>query len=141
MPDLLPARARDLFASARVARLATRNARGDIDLVPVTFALVGSDTIVTAVDRKPKRTTRLQRLANVEAHPAVTLLADHYDDADWSALWWVRARGVARVMNAGSELEDAVAALVARYPQYTDAVPSGPGIVVTVESWRGWAAR
>ena len=40
---------------------------GAIDLVPITFAFVDDDTIVTAVDHKPKRTTRLQRLDNIRA--------------------------------------------------------------------------
>src|SRR5205823_4279080 len=75
-------------AAARVARLATHNARGGIDLVPCAFAFVDDDTIVTAVDHKPKRTVRLQRLENIRKNSGVTVLIDHYDD-DWSTLWWV----------------------------------------------------
>ena len=37
-------------------------------------------------------TTSLRRLDNVRAHPAVSLLVDHYDD-DWTRLWWVRVDG------------------------------------------------
>jgi nitroimidazol reductase NimA-like FMN-containing flavoprotein (pyridoxamine 5'-phosphate oxidase superfamily) len=48
--------ARRRFAAARVARLATADAGGVPHLVPVVFAVDG-DTIVTAVARKPKRTT------------------------------------------------------------------------------------
>jgi PPOX class probable F420-dependent enzyme len=132
-------RARRLFGSARVARLATRSRSGVIDLVPVTFALVGPDTVVTAVDRKPKRSTRLRRLDNIRADPRVTLLADHYDD-DWSALWWVRARGRADVVAGGEQFQGAIEALRARYPQYRDVAIPGPAIVVAVTDWRGWAA-
>jgi PPOX class probable F420-dependent enzyme len=128
-----------LFGSARVARLATRSRSGVIDLVPVTFALVGTDTVVTAVDRKPKRTTRLRRLDNIRADPDVTLLADHYDD-DWSALWWVRVRGRARVVAGGDEFDRAIFALVARYPQYREVAIPGPAIVIDVTGWLGWAA-
>jgi PPOX class probable F420-dependent enzyme len=71
--------------------LATHNPSGAIDLVPITFAFVG-DTIVTAVDHKPKRTTHLQRLENIRRNPHVTVLVDQYAD-DWNALWWVRIRG------------------------------------------------
>jgi PPOX class probable F420-dependent enzyme len=102
--------------------------------------MVGADTVVTAVDHKPKRTVRLQRLANVAARPTVTLLADHYDDADWTALWWVRARGEARVVAEGAEFDRAVEALTVRYRQYRDRRPDGPAIVVAVTAWKGWAA-
>ena len=50
-------------AAARVGRLATIGADGRPHVVPVCFVLDG-DTVYSAVDRKPKRTTALQRLAN-----------------------------------------------------------------------------
>ena len=124
-----------------MARLGTVNAEGDVDLVPITFALAEPDVIVTAVDHKPKTTTRLRRLDNVRRHPVVTVLADHYDDGDWSALWWVRARGPARVLDGGAEREAALAPLVDRYPQYRRVRPAGAAIVVMVREWRGWSAR
>ena len=125
--------ARIRFAAARVARLATVSADGTPHLVPVTFAVDG-DTVVIAVDHKPKRTTDLKRLRNIAAQPRVSLLADHYDE-DWDLLWWVRADGRARVADTGP-----VDLLVAKYPQYTGRVPAGPVIVVEIEVWRGWAA-
>lgn len=80
---------------ARVARLSTTRADGRPHVVPMTFALLSggehADALVTAVDAKPKRTTDLQRLRNIAANPAVSVLVDHYDD-DWTQLWWVRAR-------------------------------------------------
>src|SRR3954470_6397156 len=109
--------ARRLFATARVARLATVSPSGAPHLVPLVFAVAG-DVVFSAVDAKPKRTARLRRLANVRGHPAVALLADHYDDADWDALWWVRADGRARVLEAGDpEAAVAVDLLAARYAQ------------------------
>jgi PPOX class probable F420-dependent enzyme len=123
-----------------VARLATTNPSGGVDLVPITFALVGDDTLVTAVDHKPKATTRLARLRNVASHPAVTVLVDHYDD-DWASLWWVRMRGQARVVEPNRPGHgDVVAALVARYQQYADRPPEGPALVISVTEWRWWAA-
>jgi PPOX class probable F420-dependent enzyme len=128
--------ARRRFTAARVARLATAGADGRPHLVPVCFAVDG-DTIYSAVDEiKPKATMRLRRLANVAENPSVSLLVDHYDD-DWSALWWVRADGRARVLEAAP---DAVALLVARYSQYRDAPPGGPVLSVDVERWTGWSA-
>jgi PPOX class probable F420-dependent enzyme len=138
-----PAEARERFAAARVARLATADAAGRPHLVPVVFAVCG-DVIYSVVDAKPKRTTGLRRLRNVAENPAVALLADHYDDADWDALWWARAEGVARVLDpAGgaepgrAEAEHAVELLRARYPQQRAV---GAVLAVDVERWSGWAA-
>ena len=94
----------------------------------------------TAVDAKPKATSRLQRLANVRAHPRASLLVDHYEE-DWDALWWVRVDGAAAVLEDGAEHEEAVAALVAKYRQYTTAVPRGAVIAIAIERWSGWSAR
>jgi PPOX class probable F420-dependent enzyme len=128
--------ARARFAAARVARLATADARGRPHLVPICFAVEG-DTVYSAVDEVKRKTTlRLRRLRNVSENPAVSLLVDHYSD-DWSALWWVRADGRARVLEAAP---DALALLAARYPQYAEAPPAGPVLAVDVERWTGWSA-
>jgi PPOX class probable F420-dependent enzyme len=79
-----PGAARERFAAARSARLASIGPDGP-HLVPVCFAVVG-DTVYSAIDAKPKRGTRLQRLRNLEADPRAAMLADHYEDRDWSAL-------------------------------------------------------
>ena len=120
------------FATLRVARLATVTPDGAPHLVPIVFALVGN-VIHTAVDGKPKRHRALQRLTNIAHEPRVCVLADHYDD-DWSALWWVRADGIATVTPS---IEPA---LVARYPQYRDQPPPGPFLTVEVRRWSAWAA-
>jgi PPOX class probable F420-dependent enzyme len=135
------AEARQLLATARVARLATADASGRPHLVPVVFACDG-DVVFSAVDAKPKRTTDLRRLDNVRANPRVALLADHYDDADWDALWWVRADGVARVLDAQDpQARRGVALLVQRYPQYRTMRPDGAVLAVAVDRWSGWRAR
>ena len=131
--------ARALFASARVAHLATVDEEGRPHLVPITFALDG-DVIRTAVDHKPKRTTRLRRLRNIAANPRVSVLADHYSD-DWSELWWARADGTARVLESQApEHAEAVARLADRYEQYRERPPEGPAIAITVSRWSGWRA-
>jgi PPOX class probable F420-dependent enzyme len=124
------------IASARVARLATHHPSGAIDLEPITFALV-DETIVTAVDHKPKRTRRLQRLENIRRNPDVTVLVDHYAD-DWRALWWVRLRGDAEVHDTVPP--DVVAALSDKYEQYRQQPPAGPAIVVRVHDVLVWNA-
>ncbi|MFI1167733.1 TIGR03668 family PPOX class F420-dependent oxidoreductase [Streptomyces sp. NPDC020801] len=146
MPRMDPDEARRRFAAARVAGLATVDEAGRPHLVPVVFATHGADGIVTAVDRKPKSTTRLKRLHNIEVTPPVCLLADAYDE-DWDRLWWVRADGGATVVppgardaGTGEEYEAALAELRRKYPQYRDAPPHGPVIAVTVHHWTGWRA-
>lgn len=132
-------RARELFASAAVGRLATVGADGAPHLVPVCFAVVG-DVVYSAVDDKPKRTTDLARLANIAAEPRVALLVDHYE-GDWTRLWWARADGHARVLTAADERAQALEALAAAYTQYADRPPPGPVIGIEVQRWSGWSAR
>ena len=116
-----------------MARLATVSADGAPRIVPIVFALAGAE-ILTAVDHKPKSTTRLRRLEDIAANPAVSLLADAYDD-DWSQLWWARADGVARV-HASYDVDP----LVAKYADYREHRPAGPVIVIEVARWSGWSA-
>ncbi|MGH3927795.1 MAG: TIGR03668 family PPOX class F420-dependent oxidoreductase, partial [Pseudonocardiaceae bacterium] len=96
--------------------------------------------VYSAVDAKPKRSTALRRLANIAANPRVAVLADHYED-DWHALWWVRADGTGRIVDAQEpEGRDAIARLVARYPQYREHPPRGPVVAIDVARWSGWSA-
>ena len=127
--------ARRLFATARVARLATADAEGVPHLVPVTFAMDGED-VVSAVDAKPKTTAALRRLRNITANPRVSVLVDHYEE-DWSRLWWVRADGHATVAHTD---ERAIAALTAKYPPYLHTPPAGPVVRIRITTWRGWSA-
>ncbi|WP_078884130.1 TIGR03668 family PPOX class F420-dependent oxidoreductase [Streptomyces sp. NRRL S-340] len=150
MPRMDAEEARRRFAAARVARLATVDPAGRPHLVPVVFAVPDGGTIVTAVDRKPKSTTRLKRLRNMAAHPCVCLLADAYDE-DWTRLWWARADCRARILPAGRpdeaadagrrrEREEALALLCRKYPQYTDQPPDGAVVALSVRRWTGWSA-
>jgi PPOX class probable F420-dependent enzyme len=138
VPTLVSEDARRRFAAARVARLATVSGDGQPHLVPVVFA-VEHDTVLIAVDAKPKRHRALRRLANIAENPAVSLLVDHYDD-DWAHLWWVRADGTAAVTDDETVLGRARDALGARYPQHREQPPEGPAIVVEIRRWSGWSA-
>jgi PPOX class probable F420-dependent enzyme len=132
--DLAEARRR--FADAAVAHLATVRPDGSPHVVPIVFALEG-DTLSFAVDEKPKRSSRLQRITNVAHEPRVSALVDVYDD-DWSRLWWVRVDGRAHVVTAGAELERVREALAAKYLGYRDRPPPGPAVTIGVERWRFW---
>ena len=127
------------LTSARVARLATTDPDGRPHLVPIVFALDG-DTLYTAVDHKPKRSSRLRRIENARARPDVTILVDHYDE-DWSLLWWTRLRGRARVLDEGEERQRALALLAEKYPQYRSEPPDGPVLAVDVAETLEWTAR
>ena len=135
--NLDAATARDRFANARRAHLATADAAGHPHLVPVTFA-VSSDRVYIAIDSKPKRSMDLKRLKNFAENPSVTLLADEYDD-DWTRLWWARADGTARILTDDADRQAPIQLLQARYPQYVAEVPQGPVIEVTVNRWSGWS--
>jgi PPOX class probable F420-dependent enzyme len=135
-----PERSRERFAQASHALLATADATGVPHIVPIVFALAG-ETIYNAVDRKPKRTTALRRLHNVGENPCVAVLAEHYDE-DWTKLWWVRAEGSARIIEAGeAEGASALELLAARYEPYRQRLPPGPLLAIDVARWSGWAAR
>jgi PPOX class probable F420-dependent enzyme len=124
------------LTAARVARLATTDPDGRPHLVPIVFALEG-DTLYTAVDRKPKRSSKLRRIENARARPNVTILVDHYED-DWDRLWWIRLRGRARVLDDGDEREHALALLQEKYSQYRIEPPDGPVLAVDVTDVREW---
>jgi PPOX class probable F420-dependent enzyme len=130
--------ARDWFAGAPVAQLATVAPDGAPHLVPVVFAADG-DGVYTAVDAKRKSTKRLRRLANIEGNPRVSMLVDHYAD-DWTQLWWVRADGMATIHYSGEEMWTAYHLLRTKYPQYEKISLDGPVIAVAVQRWSSWVA-
>ena len=106
--------------------------------MPICFALE-CDSLYSAVDEKPKRSRRLKRLENIGAHPAVSVLVDHFE-ANWSNLWWVVAEGRAEILDTGEQASRALELLVAKYPQYQATRPGGPVIAVSITRWRSWTA-
>ena len=133
------AAARARVADARVGHLATVTADGRPHVVPCCFVLDG-DTIYSAVDDKPKRTTALKRLDNVRANAVAELVVDYYDDTRWSELWWVRVSGAARVVDDADEERRARELLTAKYPQYRKQPPPGVVLAIAVARWRTWSA-
>ncbi len=123
---------------AMVARLATVSSDCRPHVVPITFA-ADDDGLYFAIDYKPKKTKDLQRLRNIEANPAVSVLIDHYED-DWTRLWWVRVDGNARILIDGADFDRAMTLLIARYPQYRSERPPGPVVAIAIERMTGWSA-
>lgn len=128
----------DALATARIARLATITPAGRPHIVPVTFAFA-EDQLVTMVDHKPKTTTRLQRLANIDHNPQVSLLADHYEE-DWDKLWWVRVDGHAESHDEGGAWEASGRALGEKYDQYRERRPEGTAIVISIDRVTWWSS-
>jgi PPOX class probable F420-dependent enzyme len=123
--------------SQRVAHLATADANGRPQVVPVCFAHLDG-RIYIAIDEKPKRTLRLRRMRNIDENPQVAIVLDRYDE-DWSRLAWVLVQGTATVLDTGPEHSRALIALREKYPQYrVMALEDRPVISVTVERVSSW---
>ena len=131
----LPAWARELVVSARVARLGLLDERDRPRVLPVTFA-VFEDALWTAIDRKPKRSAEPARVRRLRRRPEATLLVDAYFD-DWSRLEWVELSGRVSILDA-SDAGDAVEALAAKYSQYRTEPPPGPLFRLSPEGFACW---
>jgi len=129
---------REFVNRARVARLATADAKGAPHLVPVCF-VVESETLYITVDEKPKRTDiPLKRIRNIQENPAVAVTIDRWDE-DWSRLAWVMLRGRAEVLEDGDEHTRAQVLLREKYPQYRAMAIEGlPVIAVRIGRVLGW---
>jgi len=124
------------LGAARVGHLATVSSDGHPHVVPCCFSLHGA-ILYSAVDSKPKSSFKLRRISNIEASQVASLLVDDYVE-DWSLLWWIRVDGTARVLESGSEYDQAIELLVDKYEQYRYKRPPGPVIAIDITSWRAW---
>jgi PPOX class probable F420-dependent enzyme len=137
MPPLAPEEARRRLAAARIGYLATVRADGRPHVVPIVFAVDGDD-IHAIADPKPKRGLDLLRHRNIAVNPAVSLLVDEYEES-WERIWWVRADGQARIVDAGPDRDIAINLLRAKYPQYaTWTEPFGAAMVMRVGRVTSW---
>ena len=125
------------LVDARVARLATADAKGRPHVVPIAFAH-DDENLYFAVDDKPKRSRNLKRLRNIAGNPRVSVLVDHYED-DWTRLWWVRVDGAAHVLDHDAEAQRAIDLLVRKYAQYARKRPQGPVVAIRIEHMTGWS--
>ncbi len=131
---------RAFLEARRTGHLATVDADGMPHVVPVCYAL-GAETLYIVLDEKPKRAAvrDLKRVRNIRVNPRAALVVDHYDDADWTRLGWVMARGPAEIIEPGAEHTDALVALRRRYPQYRAmALEQNPMIALRIASLTSW---
>ncbi|MGZ4231509.1 MAG: pyridoxamine 5'-phosphate oxidase family protein [Solirubrobacteraceae bacterium] len=128
-----------MLAGSRVGRLGLLDDHGAPRVLPVTYAVNG-ESLVTAVDQKPKRRSgeALARVRWLRARPTAALTVDHYDD-DWAALAWVQALGTVRVLDAASA-PGAMASLAERYEPYRIDPPAGPLLVLEPDRLLWWRA-
>ncbi len=118
--------------------LATLNASRGADLVPACFAVEGDRLAIPVDSVKPKGSTALGRIRNLERDPRATLLVEQWDAVDWSRLWWVRLLLV-RTSEPPARVAALEHALRERYPQYA----AGPFVEILtfrIEHIGGWSA-
>ena len=117
MTNLSPAQDRFL-RSARTGHLATADAKGRPQVVPVCFVFDGQ-AIYSVLDAKPKTTPlrQLRRVKNILANPQVSLVVDHYEE-DWDKLQYILVSGDAELLESDEKWVVAIAMLREKYPQY-----------------------
>ncbi|SHG70077.1 Pyridoxamine 5'-phosphate oxidase [Jatrophihabitans endophyticus] len=137
---LAAAQARARLAAHAHGVLCTLHPQRGPDPQPVVYAVSSDGHVGVPVDRvKPKTSSRLQREANLAADPRGTLLIEHWELADWSRLWWVRA-DLRHVPDPPSPLTDELADRLAdRFAQYAQK-PFHRILVCRVEAVTGWSA-
>jgi PPOX class probable F420-dependent enzyme len=100
--------------------------------------------LYSPLDEKPKRAVDVRDLARVRdiaERPEVTLLFERWSE-DWPRLAWLRARGLATLVEPEQDTEAhrrAVDALRAKYPQYRaqriEALPMIRVVILEATSW------
>lgn len=141
----LPPEQASFLVRQRVARLATADAEGKPQSIPVCFAYAAAPgAVYIALDEKPKgvEAKKLKRVRNILENPEVSLVADRYDDADWSRLAFVMVRGSAELVAPGlAEHKSAVRLLRGKYRQYERMrIEDNPVIAIRVERASSWGA-
>jgi PPOX class probable F420-dependent enzyme len=132
---------RVFLEAQRVGRLATADAAGQPQVVPVCFAY-DETRILIPLDTKPKRVppARLRRVRNILANPRVALVFDRYDDDDWSRLAYLLIEGTASLLPPEDPAHRrGVLLLRHRYTQY-QAMPIDtlPMIAIAPDKVIGW---
>ncbi len=118
--------------------LATLHEPRGADLVPACFAIDGEFMAIPIDQVKPKGSTALGRIRNLERDPRAAFLVEHWDAADWSALWWVRLSMVRSTVDEPT-IDGLTRALRNRYPQYATA-PFVELLAFRITGVAGWRA-
>ncbi len=135
--------AQDRFLrSARTGHLATADAKGRPQVVPVCFVFDGQ-AIYSVLDAKPKTTPlrQLRRVKNILANPQVSLVVDHYEE-DWDKLQYILVSGDAELLESGEKWALAIAMLREKYPQYQAMdLDQSPVIKIIPVRYSSWSSQ
>ena len=118
--------------------LATLDRNHGSSLVPACYAIDGDRLAIPIDSVKPKGSTALGRVRNLERDPRASLLIEHWDPVDWSRLWWVNLRLV-RSEEPAERIAVLERGLRERYPQYRTA-PFVDILTFRIEKVGGWEA-
>ena len=141
MTNLSPAQDRFL-RSARTGHLATADAKGRPQVVPVCFVFDGQ-AIYSVLDAKPKTTPlrQLRRVKNILANPQVSLVVDHYEE-NWDKLQYILVSGDAELLESDEKWVAAIAMLREKYPQYQAMdLDQSPVIKITPVRYSPWSSQ
>jgi PPOX class probable F420-dependent enzyme len=130
-----------LIRTARVAHLATADAKGQPHVIPICFVFDGK-YFYSPIDEKPKRVAprKLKRITNIRENPNVSLVIDRYEE-DWRKLAYILVFGKAQIVLSGKKYLEAIRVLRKKYPQYqTMAIDDRPMIVIKPKKVMGWGA-
>jgi PPOX class probable F420-dependent enzyme len=129
------------ISAARVAHLATADAKGQPHVIPICFVFDGK-YFYSPIDEKPKRVAprKLKRITNIRENPNVSLVIDRYEE-DWRKLAYILVFGKAQIVLRGKKYLKAIRLLRKKYPQYRAmAIDERPMIVIKPEKVTGWGA-
>ena len=141
MTNLSPTQDRFL-RSARTGHLATADAKGRPQVVPVCFVFDGQ-AIYSVLDAKPKTTPlrQLRRVKNILANPQVSLVVDHYEE-NWDKLQYILVSGDAELLESDEKWVVAIAMLREKYPQYQAMdLDQNPVIKITPVRYSPWSPQ
>ncbi|MEC9289859.1 MAG: TIGR03668 family PPOX class F420-dependent oxidoreductase [Chloroflexota bacterium] len=141
MTNLSPTQDRFL-RSARTGHLATADAKGRPQVVPVCFVFDGQ-AIYSVLDAKPKTTPlrQLRRVKNILANPQVSLVVDHYEE-NWDKLQYILVSGDAELLESDEKWVVAIAMLREKYPQYQAMdLDQSPVIKITPVRYSPWSSQ
>jgi hypothetical protein len=99
--------------------LATQDRVHGASLVPACYAIDGDRLAIPIDSVKPKGSTALGRVRNLQRDPRAALLIERWDPVDWSRLWWVQVLLV-RTDEPAARVAALDRRLRERYPQYRD---------------------
>jgi len=118
--------------------LATQDPVHGASLVPACYAIDGDRLAIPIDSVKPKGSTALGRVRNLERDPRAALLVEQWDPTDWSRLWWVHLRLV-RTQEPAERIAVLERGLRERYPQYRDSAFVDV-LTFRIEKIGGWEA-